>query len=98
MADVLVLTRRDGTTEIAHIGSPFLAVLFEDTFHKAPDTAGDNGWMAFYDIHDRPPNDHDELLSWLKQFIATDVAKLDPTGTVLPTNGTAPTPADSSPI
>ena len=72
MAPVLVLTRRDGTTETAFIGSPYLAVLFEQEFHRSPDTSTDAGWMAFTDRHDRPPADNAELLAWLKQFVANE--------------------------
>jgi hypothetical protein len=77
MAQVLVLTRRDGTTETAHVGSPYLAVMFEEEFHRTPDTAKDSGWMAFYDIHDRPPADRDEMMAWLKQFVASDLGELE---------------------
>lgn len=89
MAEVLVLQRQDGTTEVAPIGSPYLAVLFEDTFHRQPESAQDNAWMAFVHAHDRAPNDHDELMAWLKQFVGTEVAEYvppDPTETA--TNGT----------
>lgn len=90
MAQVLVLTRRDGTTEIAHVGSPYLAVLFEDTFHRPSDGATDAGWMAFVDIHDRPPTDHAELLGWLKQFVASDLGELEVDPTAATANGTEP--------
>jgi hypothetical protein len=91
MADALQFTRRDGTTEIFHIGSPYLAVVFEDKFKRSAESANDNAWMAFYDEHDRAPNDHAELVAWLKPFIATDVIQLtaDPTA--------AMEPEDSSP-
>ena len=92
VAQVLVLTRRDGTTEIAHIGSPFLAVLFEETFNHEAVSAHDNAWLAFYDAHDRAPTDDPELMEWLRQFVATDIAEfkpeLDPTQA--PSNGTEP--------
>jgi hypothetical protein len=88
MAEVLVLTRRDGTEQIAHIGSPYLAVLFERRFKRAAENATDNSWMAFYDAHDREPETDDELLEWLKQFVGTEVRELNP-------NGSAPLP-DSS--
>lgn len=89
MAQVMVLTRPDGTTQVAHIGSPFLAVVFEEQFKRQPDTAYDNGWMAFYDAYDRPPADRDELMGWLKQFVATDLADLSslPDPTMVATNG-----------
>jgi hypothetical protein len=91
MAEVLVLTRRDGSTEVAHIGSPFLAVLFEQTFHRSPDGAEDAAWMAYYDKHDRVPVDSAELMGWLKQFIATDRAEYEPPDpTVTATNGPEP--------
>jgi hypothetical protein len=81
---VLVLTHQDGTTEIAKIGAPYLAVLFERTFHRAPETAEDAAWLAFVDRHDdRPPEDQVELDTWLKPFIATEVGEWtppDPTG------------------
>jgi hypothetical protein len=80
MAQVLVLTRQDGTTEEAHVGSPFLAVLFEDTFHRMPDGARDAGWMAFYDRHDRPPVDNEELMDWLRQFIGLESVEYQPPG------------------
>ena len=92
MAEVLVLTRQDGTTEIAHIGSPYLAVVFEETFHRTPDTATDAGWLAFYDLKDRPPENPDELKLWLKEFIGTDLGEYqppDPTETAQ-TNGSGP--------
>jgi hypothetical protein len=73
-----VLTRRDGTTETTFVGSPYLAVLFEEEFHRTPDTAKDSGWMAFYSTHSRPPVDRDELVGWLEQFIASDLAEWEP--------------------
>jgi hypothetical protein len=84
VAQVLVLTRRDGTTEVSHIGSPYLAVQFERAHGRQPEGAADNGWMAFFDHHDRAPTDDAELLDWLRQFVATDTAELtpDPTATV----------------
>jgi hypothetical protein len=90
MADVLVLTRRDGTEQIAHIGSPYLAVMFERTFKRQADNATDNSWMAFYDAHDRAPESDDEMLDWLRQFVATEVRDLRPNP-----NGSAAQP-DSS--
>jgi hypothetical protein len=90
VAQVLVLTRQDGTTEIAHLGSPYLAVLFEENFHRQPDTSTDAAWMAFVDKHDRPPNDNQELLAWLKQFISNEVADLKPDPTQATANGTGP--------
>ena len=92
-----MLQRRDGTTETAHIGSPYLAVMFEQTFHRVADGAHDNGWMAFLDLQGRPPADDDELNAWLKDFIGTDVTEYvppDPTATA--PNGTGP-PEPSSP-
>jgi hypothetical protein len=87
VADVLVLTRRDGSTEVAHIGSPFLAVVFEDVHHRTPDGPADNGWMAYYDINGEAPPNHQALLDWLRQFIATDVAEFSPDPTAVATNG-----------
>jgi len=89
MAEVLVLTRQDGTTEIAHIGSPFLAVVFEDAHNHAPESAADNGWMAYYDLNGEAPPTHEALLAWLKQFIGTEVAEFSPNPTVT-TNGAQP--------
>ena len=91
MAQVLVLTRRDGSTEVAHIGSPFLAVMFEAA-HKgrSAESAADNGWMAYYDLHGEAPPDRDTLLDWLKQFIGTDIADyVPPDPTAATANGTA---------
>jgi hypothetical protein len=91
MAQVLVLTRQDGTTEKAHIGSPYLAVMFEKAHGREVKTSLDTSWLAFYDRHDRAPEDEAELLAWLKPFIDTDVVDLpvaeDPTVTE---NGSAP--------
>jgi len=87
-----VFTRRDGTTEVAHVGSPFLAVLFEDTFKRAPESAADNGWLAFYDAHERAPESHGELMEWLRQFVGSELADFapeDPTATA-PSNGAEP--------
>lgn len=85
MAQVLVLQRRDGTTEIAHIGSPYLAVIFERVFKREASTATDNAWIAFFDAHDRAPEADEELLEWLKQFVATDIEELhSPNGSVKP--------------
>jgi hypothetical protein len=78
MPQVLVLTRQDGTTEIAHIGSPYLAVQFELTFHREPSTATDAGWLAFTDRNDRPPSDDAELLAWLKPFVGIDTEEYRP--------------------
>jgi hypothetical protein len=91
VAPVLVLTRRDGTTETAFIGSPYLAVLFEETFSRAPDTSTDAGWLAFVDRNDRPPEDNAELLAWLKQFIGNEVAEYQPPDpTAAAANGATP--------
>ena len=95
MAPVLVLTRRDGTTETAFIGSPYLAVLFEQEFHRSPDTSTDAGWMAFTDRHDRPPADNAELLAWLKQFVANEAVEFEADPTAATANGS--TPPDSLP-
>ena len=91
MAQVLVLTRQDGTTEVARIGSPYLAVMFE-VAHKgrSAESALDNGWMAYYDLHDEPPPDRETLLEWLKQFIGTDITDyVPPDPTEATANGTA---------
>jgi hypothetical protein len=95
MPPALVLTRRDGTTETAFIGSPYLAVLFERLFQRAPDTSADAAWLAFTDRHDRPPEDDDELDAWLKPFIANEAIDWKPPD---PTTATAngSTPDDSS--
>jgi hypothetical protein len=91
VAEVLVLTRRDGTTEVAHIGSPYLAVLFEDAHARLPEGAADSGWMAFADILGHPPADRAELMDWLKQFVATDLAEYEPSDPTTATgNGTSP--------
>ena len=97
MAQVLVLTRRDGSTQVAHIGSPFLAVLFEETFKREPESASDNSWMAFYDAHDRAPNDHTELMEWLRQFVATDIAEFTPESDPMQAAPNGTVPPDSSP-
>jgi hypothetical protein len=89
MAQVLKLTRRDGSTEIAHIGSPYLAVIFEETFHHDPDGSLDNAWLAYFDIVGRAPADSEELKGWLRDFVGTDIAEYvapDPTVTAA-TNG-----------
>ena len=96
MAQVLVLQRRDGTTEVAHIGSPYLAVVFEDAHKHEPVSAADNGWMAYYDIHGEAPPDRAALLEWLKQFVGTEVAEFTPDPTEATANGTAG-PDSSSP-
>jgi hypothetical protein len=90
MPQVLVLTRQDGTTEVANIGSPYLAVLFEQTFHREPEGAQDAAWMAFVDTHDRPPEDEAELLAWLKPFISNELADFTPDPTAGTPNGIAP--------
>jgi hypothetical protein len=85
MAKVLVLTREDGTEQIAHIGSPYLAVLFERRFKRAAENATDNSWMAFYDAHDRAPESDEELLEWLRQFVGSDTRDLaNPNGSAAP--------------
>jgi len=92
VAEVLVLTRQDGTTVKAFVGSPYLAVMFEKQFHRFPEGAQDAGWMAFYSLHDRPPETEEELLDWLKPFIALDSIEYeppDPTVTA-PPNGSEP--------
>ena len=73
-----MLTRQDGSTETANIGSPYLAVLFEQHFHRGPEGAADAAWLAFVDRHDRPPQGEEELLAWLKPFVATDTAEFTP--------------------
>lgn len=94
MPQVLVLTRQDGTTETAFVGSPFLAVLFEEEFKRPPDTAKDSGWMAYYSVNHRAPTDRDEMMGWLEQFVASDLADWEPDPTAPAPNGTEP--VDSS--
>lgn len=96
MAQVLVLQRQDGTTETAHIGSPYLAVMFEDAHHRPVDTAEDNAWMAYFDLHNEPPPSGEVLREWLKQFIGTEIVDYHPDPTTVTTNGSPP-PDESSP-
>jgi len=91
VAQVLTLTRQDGTTKQVHASSPYLAVLFEEQFHRLPEGATDMGWMAFYDEFDRAPESRDELLGYLKQFIALDATEYEPPDpTATAPNGTEP--------
>ena len=43
--------------------------------------------MAYYDINGEAPPNHQALLDWLRQFIATDVAEFSPDPTAVATNG-----------
>jgi len=98
MAQVLTLTRQDGTTEDVNIGSPYLAVLFERTFQREPSGSQDAGWMAFVDRqNNRPPENEAEMDEWLMQFVAIDIGDYKPPDPTAATANGSPLSDESSP-
>ena len=83
--------------ETAFVGSPYLAVMFEQQFHRAPDGAADTAWLAFFSAHDRPPADPAEAQQYLKQFIGIDVTEYTPPDPTVATTGNGTESPEPSP-